>query len=118
MLHNIYASYLLRKERILPASLDERPLLIHKDDNNRFIVIIPGFPALFQSVLITDFSSEGQRLSENHLTDHNANHQRIEGLREKQTTKRFREEDDSYCRFLVTGESVHQQKAQAKRDLS
>lgn len=118
MMHNRFASHFLKKERILPASLDQRPPLIHKDDNNRFIVIIPGFPALLHTVLTTDFSSEGQRLNEKHLIDHNANHQRIKEIQEKQTTKRFREEDDPYRRFLVTGESPHQQKAQAKKDSS
>lgn len=52
------------------------------------------------------------RLTEANLSRHNESHSKSQTTadEEKQTMKRFREEDDPYRRFLLTGDSPHQQR--------
>lgn len=54
------------------------------------------------------------RLTEANLSGHNDSHGKSQMAvnEEKQTMKCFQEDDDPYRRFLVTGDSPHQQGAQ------
>ncbi|KAK0513160.1 hypothetical protein JMJ35_004146 [Cladonia borealis] len=52
------------------------------------------------------------RLTEANLSRHDESHRKSQTTadEEKQTMKRFKEEDDPYHRFLLTGDSPHQQR--------
>ena len=53
-------------------------------------------------------------LSQANLASYNAIHRKSDEAPMKQTVKDFREEDDPYRRFLVTGKSSYQCEAPAK----
>ena len=69
------------------------------------------FPALFKIITMT-YRQTFHRLTEANLSRHDESHgkSQMAADEEKQTMKRFREEDDPYRRFLHTGDSPHQQR--------
>ena len=69
------------------------------------------FSALFKIITMT-YRQTFHRLTEANLSRHDESHRKghMAADEEKQTMKRFREEDDPYRRFLHTGDSPHQQR--------
>ena len=68
-------------------------------------------PALFKMITMT-YRQPFHRLTEANLSRHNESHSKSQTTadEDKQTMKRFREEEDPYRRFLLTGDSPHQQR--------
>ena len=66
------------------------------------------FPALVKIITMT-YRQTFHRLTEANLSHHDESHgkSQMAADEEKQTMKRFREEDDPYRRFLHTGDSPH-----------
>ncbi len=73
------------------------------------------FPALFK-IITAAYRQTFHRLTEANLSRHDESHRKghMAADEEKQTMKRFREEDDPYRRFLHTGDSPHQQRDQSR----
>ena len=78
---------------------------------NHHVVRTWYFPALLKIITMT-YRKPFARLTETKLSRHNEIHRKsqVPADKEKQTMKRFREEDDPYRRFLITGDSPHQQR--------
>ena len=75
------------------------------------------FSTLFKIITMT-YRQTFHRLTEANLSRHDESHRKSQMAadEEKQTMKYFREEDDPYRRFLLTGDSPHQQRDQQESE--
>ena len=66
------------------------------------------------NIITMTYRQNYYRLTEVNLSRHNESHGKSQTTanEEKQTMKCFREDDDPYRRFLLTGDSPHQQGVQ------
>ena len=74
------------------------------------------FPTLFKIITVT-CRQNFHRLTEANLFRHDEYHSKSPTAADegKQMMKHFREEDDPYRRFLLTGDSPHQQRDKQER---
>ena len=74
----------------------------------------PSYLSAVSKIITMTYRQTFHRLTEANLSRQNDSHGKSQTAanEEKQTMKCFREDDDPYRRFLVTGGSPHQQGAQ------